>query len=247
MIAIIASIHGNLQALQAVIEDIDKRNIKTIYCLGDMVGYGPNPRECIEIVRDRCEFCLRGDFEENIMRQSLSSTPGVLEITIEWIRNQLYSESYPETQNNELWDVIANAKQKVYRDRCLYAHNASPNNGYAVPLSFIQLKYTMSHFSNYNVFFCGGSHVPGVFTEEYQYHYAADINNLFYLSPTSKQIIDVGSVGKPQDRNNHACYAILNDQTLQWIRVEYDINKTIEEIENCTLPNTIADYLRREI
>ena len=245
MIAIIAAIHGNLEALQAVLEDIAKRNINTIYCLGDVIGYGPNPRECIEIVRDRCEFSLMGDFDESILFCTHFYQRGTVEeTTIDWIRNQLNSKQYEEEQNYRLWDFIGNLQQKVCRDNCLYVHSFPRSNRRSFPVNFEQLKFAFSHLGNYNVCFSGASHIPSVFTEEYQYHYAANINNFFHLSSTNKQIIDVGSVGKPRDGDTRACYVICDKKTVQWIRVIYNIEETIEQIYNCSLPDIIADNLR---
>ena len=63
MFAVISDIHSNIEALTAVMEDIDRRGIKKIVCLGDVVGYGPNPRECIDIVIERCEGCICGNHD----------------------------------------------------------------------------------------------------------------------------------------------------------------------------------------
>ena len=248
MIAIIAAIHGNLEALQTVLEDIAKRNINTIYCLGDIIGYGPNPRECIEIVRDHCKFSLIGDFEENILFSSRFYKPGtVLEKTINWIRDQLNKE-HQEQQNDQLWNFIGNLQQKVYHNNCLHVHGSPRSCRESInSLNFKQLKFNFSRFGSCKVCFCGGSHIPGVFTEEYQYHYAANINNTFRLSVIEKQVIDVGSVGKPHDGDTRACYVIFDGKSIQWIRVQYNIEETIQQIHNCSLSNTIVDNLRKGI
>ncbi|MHC4675560.1 MAG: metallophosphoesterase family protein, partial [Planctomycetota bacterium] len=63
MYAIISDIHSNLEALNSVLADIDARGIQRVVCLGDVVGYGPNPKECVDIVMDRCEFCICGNHD----------------------------------------------------------------------------------------------------------------------------------------------------------------------------------------
>ena len=82
-----------------------------------------------------------------------------------------------------------------------------------------------------NICFCGHTHIAGVFSEEYQYHYAGDINNRLTLSCNEKKMINVGSVGQPRDGDHRSCYAIFDGKTLQWIRVPYNFKKTMQKIK----------------
>ena len=63
MFAIISDVHSNLEALTAVLADIEQRGIKKIYCLGDVIGYGPNPRECLDLIIDKTEWCVMGNHD----------------------------------------------------------------------------------------------------------------------------------------------------------------------------------------
>ena len=75
--ALISDIHGNLEALNAVLDDIRQQGISEIYCLGDVIGYGPNPVECLDIVRRKCAMCLLGNHDQAALFRGLPSlVPG---------------------------------------------------------------------------------------------------------------------------------------------------------------------------
>lgn len=69
-IALISDLHANREALDAVFADIDRRGIETVYCLGDVVGYGPEPEYCVDVVRERCKLCLMGNHDEALFRDA---------------------------------------------------------------------------------------------------------------------------------------------------------------------------------
>ena len=87
MKALISDIHGNLEALEAVLADINKKGITEIYCLGDIIGYGPNPRECIDRVMD-CQMCLLGNHDQGALFDPEGFNTGA-ERAIFWTRDQL--------------------------------------------------------------------------------------------------------------------------------------------------------------
>ena len=95
MKAIISDIHSNLEALQAVLKDIEQFDIEAVYCLGDVVGYGPNPRECVDLVMD-CKLVLLGNHDQGAMFDPEGFNPPA-ERAIFWTREQL--ESAPESRS----------------------------------------------------------------------------------------------------------------------------------------------------
>ncbi|HNZ66938.1 MAG TPA: metallophosphoesterase family protein, partial [Planctomycetota bacterium] len=90
MIALISDIHANTEALRAVLDDIHANNIKKIYCLGDVIGYGPDPRECIKLIQEHVEFTLCGNHEEAVLFNAEDFTPKARR-AIDWTREQLNS------------------------------------------------------------------------------------------------------------------------------------------------------------
>ena len=86
-LAIISDIHGNLEALTGVLAEIDARGVKRIICLGDIVGYGPNPLECIDMVMQRCEFSLMGNHDFAIFYEPYNFNPAA-ENAAYWTRTQ---------------------------------------------------------------------------------------------------------------------------------------------------------------
>ena len=233
MIAIISDIHANLEALQAVLEDIEKRNIDKIYCLGDIIGYGPNPNECIELVKNFCEFFLLGE-HENITLSHAESSFGVrLQIAIQWTRNQIHDQNF-----------LINLQRRVIKNNRLYVHGLLGLSKYIFPWrnNECEIKSVFTHFDH--LCFSGQNHIPGVFTDDNQYHYAGNINNRFLLPSTGQYAIDVGSVGQPRDNDPRASYAILDEQTILWVRVIYDYKTTVNKIKKIkAFPDILGERL----
>jgi predicted phosphodiesterase len=227
--AIISDIHSNLEAFEAVLEHIAKQNITEIYCLGDLVGYGPNPIECIDLMREKGNLCLLGNHDQ----ASLFDPEGFnnsAERAIFWTRDQLENLRIPGA--NERWDFL-NELPRIHReDDFLYVHGSprNPLNEY-VFLDDIYNERKMERLfavvPKYS--FQGHTHVPGVFTEDREFFAPVDIGGKYTLS-NKKVMINVGSVGQPRDRDPRACYVILEDLTVTYHRVEYPFEKTIEKI-----------------
>ena len=104
--AIISDVHGNLEALRAVIEDIDRQQVDSIYCLGDVVGYGPNPCECVKLVRERCSLVLLGNHDQGALFDPDGFNVGA-ERAIRWTRGQLeLHDRLPRNSANQLADFL---------------------------------------------------------------------------------------------------------------------------------------------
>ncbi|WP_372364676.1 metallophosphoesterase [Candidatus Uabimicrobium sp. HlEnr_7] len=228
MIAIISDIHANLEALQAVFEDINNKGIETIYCLGDIIGFGPNPRECIQMVKSRCIFSIAGDHEEGILVGYEKFFGYKAKIIVEWTRNEINSEKYNKKENDELWNFLKELPKIVCKDNLAFGHGSIKSCTECVTptASSCELKLIFEQFAH--ICFCGHTHIPGIFTNDYQYHYAGHIDNLFQVY--NKVFINVGSVGQPRDGNPQACYVIFDGQFVRWRRVTYNYKKTMKKI-----------------
>src|SRR3954465_7944629 len=105
MIAILSDIHSNLEALRAVLADIERQSAEAIYCLGDVVGYGPNPRECLDLAQD-FRLTLLGNHDQGAMFDPFGFSP-IAEQAIFWTRGEL--ESSPESRpvRERRWEFLA--------------------------------------------------------------------------------------------------------------------------------------------
>jgi predicted phosphodiesterase len=209
--ALISDIHGNLEALEVVLDDIKSQGISEIFCLGDIIGYGPNPRECIDLVMEHSKITLLGNHDQGAMFDPDGFNIGA-ERAIFWTREQL--ESPHDRSNNERrWEFLGDLPRSYRLEPFLFVHG-SPRN----PLSeYIFPEDIYNHRKMERLFqlvdrycFQGHTHVPGVFTESFQFYAPEEIDNEYTLGE-GKLMINVGSVGQPRDGDPRACYIILDD------------------------------------
>jgi diadenosine tetraphosphatase ApaH/serine/threonine PP2A family protein phosphatase len=213
--ALISDIHGNLEALEAVLNDIQGQGITETYCLGDIIGYGPNPRECIDRVMETCKLTLLGNHDQGAMFDPDGFNIGA-ERAIFWTRSQL--ENPTDRSNNERrWEFLGELPRSHRMGPFLFVHG-SPRN----PLSeYIFPEDIYNHRKMERLFqlverycFQGHTHVPGIFTESYQFFAPEEIDNEYTLGE-GKLMVNVGSVGQPRDGDNRACYVLLDDGLAQ--------------------------------
>jgi predicted phosphodiesterase len=227
--AIISDIHSNLEALEAVLQDIESQGITEIYCLGDTVGYGPNPIECIDIVRRKVTMCLLGNHDQATLFDPEGFNSSA-ERAVFWTRDQLENPRMPGA--DERWDFL-NCLPKIHRDNdVLYVHGSprNPLNEYVFQDDIYNERRMERLFSAIPKFsFQGHTHVPGVFTEDREFYEPSELN-MRYTLVEKKAMINVGSVGQPRDRDPRSCYVVLDGNTVIYRRVEYAFEKTVEKI-----------------
>ena len=244
MRAIISDIHGNLEALDAVLADIKSQNIDEIYCLGDIVGYGPNPRECIDLVRDRSEVCLLGNHDQGALFDPVGFNQGA-ERAIFWTRKTLESGNSQSVESR--WEFLGELP-RVHKDGdFLYVHGSARNplNEYVFPEDIYNQRKMESIFALVPKYcFQGHTHIPGVFSEDLNFFAPEEIDFKYELTDT-KALINVGSVGQPRNGDNRASYIVLNPPTIEFRRVDYDFEQTAGKIYDIPdLDNFLGDRLR---
>jgi diadenosine tetraphosphatase ApaH/serine/threonine PP2A family protein phosphatase len=248
--AFISDIHGNLEALTAVLADIESNGIKEIYCLGDVIGYGPNPRECIDLIM-QCRVVLLGNHDQGAMFDP-DGFNGPAERAIFWTRSQL--ETSPETRQvrEKRWEFLAERPRVHKENGFLFVHGSARNplNEYVFPEDIYNQRKMDRIFALVERYcFQGHTHVPGIFTEGqpeelYQFHAPDDIDYKHKLDG-HKTLCNVGSVGQPRDGDWRACYVVLDGDMLYYRRVEYDIDTTVKKIYAIPdLDNFLGDRLR---
>jgi predicted phosphodiesterase len=249
--AIISDIHSNLEALQAVLKDIDKQGVSEIYCLGDVVGYGPNPRECVDLVMSRCKMVLLGNHDQGAMFDP-EGFNGPAERAIFWTRSVLESSPEAKGTRDRRWEFLAERPRFHKEGPHLFVHGSARNplNEYVFPEDIYNQRKMERIFALVERYcFQGHTHVPGVFIEQapddiYQFHTPEELD---YRHPLDhrKTLINVGSVGQPRDGDPRGCYVLLDSDALRYRRVEYDIETTIKKIYAVPeLENFLGDRLR---
>ena len=243
--ALISDIHSNIEALDVVMADIAEQGVGEVYCLGDIVGYGPNPRECIDRIM-KLPVCLLGNHDQGALFDPEGFNSGA-ERAIFWTRHQLESSSDSPDRQHQRWDFLGALPRNRQEGDLLFVHGSARNplNEYVFPEDIYNRRKLEKIFSLIKKYaFQGHTHVPGVFTEDFQFLSPEDLGDEYRLDD-GKAMINVGSVGQPRDGDSRACYAIIEDDVVRFRRVEYPLETTIEKIYNLPeLDNFLGDRLR---
>lgn len=245
MRALISDIHGNLEALEAVLADIESKGISEIYCLGDIVGYGPNPCECIDRVMD-LDMCLLGNHDQAALFDPEGFNAGA-ERAIFWTRTILEKSRGPRSETR--WEFLGELNRRFVSDdeKTMYVHGSARNplNEYVFPDDiYNQVKMEKIFALVPQYCFQGHTHIPGVFTDTLEFLDPKDLEMKYELG-SQKVMINVGSVGQPRNNDCRSSYVTVDGNDVVFHRVEYDINKTAEKIYDIPeLDNFLGDRLR---
>jgi predicted phosphodiesterase len=240
-IAFISDIHGNLEALLAVITDIVKEDIDKVICVGDVIGYGPNPNECLQLIKELKIDCVRGNHEDALVQNQCFFSDIALK-SIRWTAGVLseQSDSFIKSFPYILKYEIGERSFTV-----VHGSNDEPEKFKYIDNSFLADRSIYKQ----KLCFTGHSHYPLLyFTGKYlgQKRTFLDASNITAMMKKSMNcIVNVGSVGQPRDKDTRACYSIydLNENKITWRRVEYDIKKTQNKIRKSGLPDFCATRL----
>ena len=243
--ALISDIHSNLEALEAVLADIKAQGVTEVFCLGDIVGYGPNPRECIDLVMN-CKVCLLGNHDQGALFDPEGFNTGA-ERAIFWTREQLENPGANSGAGSRRWDFLGELPRNYQEGQSLFVHGSprNPLNEYVFPEHIYNRRMMEKIFALIERHcYQGHTHVPGVFTEDCQFFSPEEIDYEYRLGD-QKLMVNVGSVGQPRDGDPRACYVILDDDLVRYRRVEYPFEETIRKIYDIPdLDNFLGDRLR---
>ncbi|MDX1946285.1 MAG: metallophosphoesterase family protein [Pirellulaceae bacterium] len=243
--ALISDIHANLEALQVVLADIRSQGIREIYCLGDIVGYGPNPCECLDEVIARCKVTILGNHDQATLFDPDGFNPIALR-AVYWTRDQLETGPGTPSQKNKRWDFLGELHRTHTEGDILFVHGSprEPTNEYVFPEDIYNQRKMDALFGRIQKYcFQGHTHLPGVFTYDYRFTPPEDCNYQYQLGE-QKAMINVGSVGQPRDGDPRACYVILDGGSVTFRRLEYDVQLTRKKIyEAPELDNALGDRL----
>jgi len=235
-LVIISDIHANLEALEATFRRIDEINPDKILCLGDIVGYGPNPNECVKIVKNEVDISLSGNHEYGVLgRTDLQSFNENARIACEWTKKVLSDKNLA---------YIKNLPVSVVDEDILLVHSTPINpERWDYIFTARDASYQFMEFSE-PLCLVGHTHVPVCFRERGTCMFT-DGGPLF-LKEGTRYIINFGSVGQPRDYDPRASFGVIDteEKKIQLIKVVYDIEKVQRKIIENGLPLFLAERLK---
>jgi len=222
-IAFVSDIHGNFEALNAVLDNIKQKNI---FCLGDLVGYGANPNEVVEWAREKEVKCLMGNHEYAVITEDISWFNWAAQRAILWTRSHLKSINFEFIKQ-----LPKRMKLEIGGIKILLVHGSptDPIFEYVMPDTHKDLfDYYLSN-NDVDVISLGHTHIP------------------FICNSDKGIVFNPGSVGQPRSGDPRACYAVLTikkgDACIKHKLVEYDLESAAKKIINANLPQFLAQRL----
>jgi diadenosine tetraphosphatase ApaH/serine/threonine PP2A family protein phosphatase len=246
MIAFISDIHSNTEALNACLGVIERLGVDRIVCLGDIIGYGPEPRETLLSVMQRAEFSLLGNHEHGAMFYASDFNPRA-RAAIDWTRDQLNRRDRPREENMRMWNYLDGMRQEHREGELLLVHGSprDPVREYLVPRDCAdkpKMDECFAKMEGARLCFVGHSHVPGVYPRSGGFRSPDELQNTW--KATEPALVNIGSVGQPRDGDPRATFATWDGGTVRFHRVEYDFRATQAKIRAIKeLPEYLAERL----
>ena len=246
--AVISCLHANLAAVEAVLADIDSQGIERITCLGDLVGYGPQPNEVVELVRDRGIDSCQGCWDEDII-DGLNACECSYPSQLAERRGHLAHQWTAETLTDDNKAFLATLPVTLRQGKLLFVHG-SPNSQHEYLLpdmnAFAALERVET--SGAETLFCGHTHQPyvrelsqgSIRVKVQQRNLDSESEQELHLP--MRRIVNAGSVGEPRHGGTKATYVVYNEtsESVSIREVEYNVDKTCQAIIQSGLPEVFA-------
>jgi predicted phosphodiesterase len=267
--AIISDLHGNWPALQTAVGDARSRGVRRFVCLGDVVGYGAKPRQCLDLVMRLIDpgsengrglepgICLQGNHEFALLNSAEDFNPNA-RLALEWTREELNRVPARDLAY-AYWDFLGGLEPLHVEPGALYVHGSprDPVREYMLPRDSrdaIKMKAVFARMQPFaaqgaHVCFVGHSHVPAIFYEDGRFYRPKGtqaVDGPHSLGDVSKNraLVNVGSVGQPRDGDPRLSYVIFDGDQVTFVRLEYDIAEAQSDIRAVAeLPGYLADRL----
>jgi len=236
-ILVLSDIHANLTALDAVLEAAGP--VEAIWCLGDVVGYGPDPNECIERLRSLPNLtCLMGNHDAAALDQiDLEAFNREARHSVRWTQDVLTPQGR---------DFLAQLPERALAEGVTLAHGSPRSPVWEYLLDHQTVSENMAYFDT-DLCFIGHTHIPLFFCQESD---TGEITGDIVLDGESPPIsgrmfLNPGSVGQPRDRDSRAAYAIFNSEPRHWkaARAQYDIASVQERMRQADFPTRLVQRL----
>lgn len=231
--AVLSDIHGNLEALQAVLRECSLAQAQALLCAGDIVGYGANPKECLAVVRQFKVITVAGNHDWAVGgRLDFSHFTDDGRAAVEWTRRHISMEDI----------AYLNARELVVKNKdCILVHASLDDPQQFKYLTNVSKATSSLTLMDVPVCFIGHTHVPGVYVQADGKSYHLD-NSTIEMQPGYKYIVNAGSVGQPRDGNPMASFCIYDTQLqiIELRRVPYDVHEAQRRILEAGLPKNLA-------
>lgn len=231
--AIISDLHSNVEALTNVFEDIRSQDVDDIICLGDIVGYGPEPRPVLEMTMKTVRVSLMGNHDEAVLKGAQNFNAWARE-AIDWTREEIQIKDGKEADR---WEYLKRMPLRFQTNGLYFVHGSprQPTIEYILREDIYNGAYDKFDeiFASFEkCLFVGHSHTPCIINEDLEYVTPGEIeHNFTYTRDKRKVIVNVGSVGQPRDNDPRSCYVIVDNNTIRFRRVEYDVDSVVAKIK----------------
>lgn len=236
-IAIISDIHANLAALTAVLDAVEQEKCTKILCGGDIVGYGPHPLECLEIIRDRKIPAVRGNHDHMMVNDDRDCRlRAEVQESIRWTRDVLPQDA------KEWVGTLPVTLQYAGIEVVHASHVITPEWHYVVDPRAVMANFL---FQSTAISFNGHTHLPAIALHQHGHTPKLIMFRDMVLPKNHRFLINVGSVGQPRDRNPDAAFTIFEtrDRSIALRRIPYDVERTQAAIRKAGLPERLATRL----
>ena len=240
LIGIISDIHGNQEALDTAMAYLDEEGISTVYCLGDLVGYGQAARYVVDTIRERNIPCIQGNHDGNLRPPR---DPRMREAAV--VALDIAMEQLEEDQVD--WLMNLNIERRVDDAKMVLVHGAlTGRDDYIINQEALvnNMKLLMTEYKDYRVCFFGHSHLNMIIGDG-KVRTRFPETDVIDLDPAKQYLINVGSVGQPRDGNPLTSFGIYdpNRSRVHVIRLPYDIEKEQERMKAAGLPDKLWQRL----
>jgi diadenosine tetraphosphatase ApaH/serine/threonine PP2A family protein phosphatase len=235
---IISDVHSNIDALQAVLHELDSAEIDALVCLGDIVGYGPDPNECCDALIDRSCVSIAGNHDEAAATDSgLEFFSPLAREALEWNQKALHAKHL---------DFLRDLPRERRIDGFDIVHGA-PVYHFEYILDTLDAEAAFAR-TPASLTFIGHTHIAEVYYQDATgrtYQQRLHSGGRIEIAPEYRYIVNPGSVGQPRDRNPQAAYAICDTEAgiVDVKRVTYDVAGVQKRIEAARLPIQLAERL----
>ncbi len=234
--AVFSDVHSNQEALRSVLKDLKKRRIHDVFFIGDSVGYGPEPNECIEILKDESKVLLAGNHDWGVCGLTdISFFNQYARAAIEWTQKVISQENIRDLGTLSVISKLENEDITL-----VHSTPYEPEQWHYI-FTLSDAEFNFQHFET-KLCFVGHSHQPFII-EKLPSGELLTEGVISSIKPESRYIINVGSIGQPRDGDPRASYAVIDDEKVEIVRVVYDIGATQKKMVSEGLPLPLIQRL----